>query len=154
MKPVTLAAALAFLLPVVASAGGEEIEIYRGEEFTSPGADLEEELHFVRVFTATPDILEKQPKTQVLSKPDLSAAKAMEIAEASLELSGTSHSAYLTKLELHQVTSTDPYHPTITLLFYVADFKVDGSDVQRVILMDGTVVKPQLTRLQPREGTR
>jgi hypothetical protein len=147
LKWMAFAMALAVSPPLVATAE-EKIEIHRGEEFTSPGAGREEELRFVRVFTVGKEQLATQPKADFRSKPPLSAAKAIELAEASLEPSNTdgNDNAHVTKLELRQ-PGRDPNASAISVAFYVVDFHVDGSEVQRLVLMDGTVVKPQLTRL-------
>ena len=149
MKWMAIAVALAVFQPLLATAEEDEIVIHRGEEFTSPGVGPKEELRFVRVFTVSREHWGKQAKVHPLSKPPLSAAKALELAEASLEPSGTDgdDDVHVTKLELHYQPSGDPRAPGSSVPYYVVDFHVDGSEVQRLVLMDGTVLKPQLTRV-------
>jgi hypothetical protein len=133
------------------AAGAEEILIYRGEEITLSEEGSKEELRFVREFFINREQGAKQPKAHINlgQKPPLSAAKAMELAEASLEPSQSDgdDDVHVTKLQLHYQSVGDPQVPTLSIAYYVVNFHVDGSEVQRLVLMDGTVVKPQLTRL-------
>jgi hypothetical protein len=147
---------LAVFQPLAASAGDEEIEIHRGEEFTSPGAGPKEELRFVRVFTVSWELWDRQPKANPRAKPPLPFSKALELAKASWDPAGTSgeDNVYLTKLELCTQPTRDP-DDSSSVAFYVVNFHVDDGEVERVVLMDGTVVKPQLTRLPaPAENER
>jgi hypothetical protein len=132
-------------------AAGEEILIYRGEEITLSEEESKEELRFVREFFISREQGVKQRKVHANlgEKPPLSAARAMELAEASLEPSQSDgdDDAHVTKLELRHRPVGDPQAPELSISYYVVNFHVDGSEVQRLVLMDGTVVKPQLTRL-------
>jgi hypothetical protein len=156
LKRMALSIVLAAALPVVATAE-EEIEIHRGEEFTSPGAGYKEVLHYVRVITVNWNLWDKQPRANPRAKPPLSVGKALELAEASLDPSDTagSDNLHVTKLELLHQPSRDPDKPESTVAFYVVNFHVNDSDVPRAVLMDGTVLKPQLTRIPAKaEGKR
>ena len=59
--------------------------------------------------------------------------------------------AHVTKLELLTRSVREPNNPTLSISFYLVTFLVDGSEIQRVVLMDGTVVKSQLTRIPAKE---
>jgi hypothetical protein len=150
MKRVALAGALIATTPVVAG-GKDEALIYRSAEFALSEEGPKEDIHFVREFFIGREQWEKQQKihANLHGKPPLSAAKAMELAEANLEPSQSDgdDDVHVTKLELHHRSVGDPQAPALSISYYVVDFNVDGSEVQRVVLMDGTVVKPQLTRL-------
>ncbi|MCW1924593.1 hypothetical protein OKA05_18660 [Luteolibacter arcticus] len=141
--------ALAVALPVTVFADEEEIVIHRSEEFTLSDGAPKEEIHFVRKFAMSRAQWEKLPKAHTPAKPALSAAKAIELAEASLDPSETDRadSFHVEKLELRHQPAGDPPRP---ISFYLVDFKVDGSEVPRLVLMDGTVVKPELVRLPPK----
>jgi len=152
MKRIAAAVMLA-ALPFHLATGDTEFEIHRSEEFTSPGAGPNEELHYVRIFTVDSGIWNKQPKADPLVKPPLPAAKALELAEASLDSSTMNRldNAHVTKLELLTRSVREPNNPTLSISFYLVTFLVDGSEIQRVVLMDGTVVKSQLTRIPAKE---
>ncbi|MEK7951962.1 hypothetical protein [Luteolibacter soli] len=149
MKRLVFLAILFLALPRVAIAGEDEVEIYRSEEFTSPGADDNEVLHFVRVFTVNWGLWKQQPRAIPRAKPPLSAVKVLELAEASLDSSDISGSdnLHVTKLELRNQPSRDQAHPDIPVAFYVVTFHVNDNDILRAVLMDGTVLKPQLTKI-------
>jgi hypothetical protein len=135
-------------LPLVATAE-EEIEIHRGEEFTSPGAGHNEVLHYVRVITVSWSLWDKQPRADPRAKPPLPVTKALELAEASLDPSDTagSDNLHVTRLELLTQPSRNPDKPRGDVAFYVVNFHVNDNDILRAVLMDGTVLKPQLTRI-------
>jgi hypothetical protein len=137
---------LALSLPATAGPD-EEVVIHRGKEFNSPGLGLKEEIRFVREFAVNRETRNEQPEFHPPFKPPLSSAKATELAQATLDASASDGYGEVRarKLELlHHPTGKDGGS---AILFYVVDFIVDGSEVQRLVLMDGTVVKPRLTKL-------
>jgi hypothetical protein len=142
--------------PLHTSAGEHEFEIHRGEEFTLSEEGPREDIRFVRRFIISREQWEKQPRADPRAKPPLSAAKALELAEASLEPSQSDgdDDVHMTKLELRHRSVGDPHLRELSITYYVVDFHVDGSEVQRLVLMDGTVVKSQLKRLPAKTPDR
>jgi hypothetical protein len=148
IKSITIAATLLAVSPLAATAE-EEIEIHRGEQFTSPGAGHNEVLQYVRVITVDWNLWDTQPRAKPRTKPPLSFRKALELAEASLDPSETagSDNLHVTKLELRTLPIREPNDAASNVAFYVATFQVNETEIQRAVLMDGTVLKPQLTRI-------
>jgi hypothetical protein len=150
VKPVAVAGALFATSPLV-TAGEDRMLIFRGAEFTLAEDGAKEGIPFVREFFIGREQWENQRKVHadLHEKPPLTAAKAMELAEASLDPSQSDgdDNVHVIKLELHHRSVDDPRVPTLSISYYVVDFNVDGSEVQRLVLMDGTVVKSELTRV-------
>ena len=52
-----------------------------------------------------------------------------------------------TKLELLTRERKDPRGVPAQVPFYLIEMNISGSEVQRVVLMDGTVIKPSLRQV-------
>jgi len=147
-RSVRLKASIIALLVVGGGALAEdqprEILIHEGPVFTTPGLGPKEEIEFTKEFPVDPETLKKQPPVHdASSKLPVTAEKAIELAKADTEAGGRPDEKVVVRLELlpfkrDQNGSTS---------YYLIELKVDGSEVHRVVLMDGTVVKSRLRRL-------
>jgi hypothetical protein len=79
----------------------------------------------------------------VTGKIPLSAEKAIELAKASTDAGNPTGEKNLVRLELLSLKRAQNGNT----LYYLVEFNVDGSEVHRVVLMDGTVVKSRLRQL-------
>jgi hypothetical protein len=122
-----------------------EILIHEGPVFTSPGLGPEEEITYIKEFPVPAAKLEKHPQPlDGKSRRQLSAAKAIELAEASVETGDGPVEKKVVRLELlHHGPNKERGIP-----YYLIELNVQGSEIHRVILMDGTVVKSRLRRMK------
>lgn len=120
-----------------------EILIHEGPVFTTPGLGPNEEITFTKEFPVDAATLEKQPSLMVTGKIPLSAEKAIELAKASTDAGNPTGEKNLVRLELLSLKRAQNGNT----LYYLIEFNVDGSEVHRVVLMDGTVVKSRLRQL-------
>ena len=146
---VAIAAAMIFV-----HAGAKEILIHSGptvstpdlEPYTphpSPGGS-EKELKFIYEFPVDSEILAKMPNDHTNPVP-LSATKAIELASKSAEVEERKDPFPVRKLEL--LTFDVGPQP---IRYYLVTLMTDRSaETHRVVLMDGTVVKPKLRRTDP-----
>ncbi|RYD27258.1 MAG: hypothetical protein EOP87_21450 [Verrucomicrobiaceae bacterium] len=73
-------------------------------------------------------------------KLDLSAIKAIEVATATVDL-GQRKDFKVVRLELLKSTTPQPVD------FYLIEMLVNGSAEHRIVLMDGSVLKPRLKKI-------
>lgn len=120
-----------------------EILIHQGPVFTTPGLDPEEEIEFTKEFPVDPGTLKKQSPLMLTDKLPLSAEKAIELAKASADAGNPPAEKNLVRLELLAFKRDQDGNT----LYYFIELNVDGNEVHRVVLMDGTVVKSRLRQL-------
>lgn len=156
-----LLAALLMALPLP-SRGQEskEIKIYEGAVFTSPSDDpvltsrpgeAQRDLKFVREFLVDSGLWQRQftLASETPSEPlPLSAEKAIELARASAESGYTGPQKNVTKLELLTREREAPKGGKAYVPFYFIEMNISGSEVQRLVLMDGTVIKSSLRQVK------
>ena len=130
-------------LTAVAEAPPAEILIHEGPVFTTPGLELNEEITFTKEFPVDAATLEKQPVVSLTGKIPLSAEKAIELAKDSADAGNPPGEKNLVRLELLQLKRALKGNT----LYYLVELNVDGNEVHRVVLMDGTVVKSRLRQL-------
>jgi hypothetical protein len=130
-------------LAVMAEDPPPEILIHEGPVFTTPGLELNEVVEFTKEFPVDAAILKRQPSLMVTDKLPLSAEKAIELAKASADPGDPPGEKNVVRLELLSL-KLDQNGGT---LYYLIELNVDGNEVHRVVLMDGTVVKSRLRQL-------
>lgn len=134
-----------FLLGWVAQAEEipPEILIHEGPVFTTPGLGPNEEITFTKEFPVDAATLGRQPFVSLTDKLPLSAEKAIELAKASADAGDPPGEKNLVSLELLSLKRAQNGNT----LYYFLELNVDGNEVHRVVLMDGTVVKSRLRQL-------
>jgi hypothetical protein len=110
-----------------------EILIHQGPVFTTPGLEPNEEITFTKEFPVDTATLKRQPFLSLTDKLPLSPEKAIELAKASADV----------RLELISLKRAQNGNT----LYYFIELNVDGNEIHRVVLMDGTVVKSRLRQL-------
>ena len=147
LPKASIIASLLFGWVALAEDEPREILIHEGPVFTTPGLGPKEEIEFTKEFPVDAETLKKQPLVyDASSKLPLSAEKAIELAKASVEAGSKPDGRNVVRLELLPFRR-DRNGSTS---YYLIELKVDGSEVHRVVLMDGTVVKSRLRRLSVR----
>ena len=120
-----------------------EILIHEGPVFTTPGLEPKEEIEFTKEFPVDAATLKKQSSLMLTDKLPLSAEKAIELAKASADAGDPPGVKNLVRLELLSFKRDQDGNT----LYYFIELNVDGNEVHRVVLMDGTVVKSRLRQL-------
>ena len=146
--------ALAAITTVVAlcSAGAKEVLIHSGPTVSSPEASLYsplpdaekhgKDLTFIYEFFVEWEILGKVPQERFGAEP-LPASKAIELASKSAEVAERETPFPVKKLELLFLDASSKRIP-----YYLITLLTDGSaETHRVVLMDGSIVKPRLRRI-------
>ncbi len=133
------------LLGWVAQAGDQpaEILIHEGPVFTTPGLEPKEEIKFTKEFPVDAGTLKKQRFLMLTDKLPLSAGKAIELAKASADAGNPPAEKNVVRLELLPFKDDQ----NSSTLYYFIELNVDGNEIHRVVLMDGTVVKSRLRQL-------
>jgi hypothetical protein len=145
MEKTLFQAAMAVVLSLTAIAEVDpaEILIHEGPVFTTPGLELNEEIRFTKEFPVDAATLEKQRFVSLTNKLPLSAEKAIELAKASVETGDSLGETNVIRLELLPFKRAKNGNT----LYYLIELNAVGSEVHRVVLMDGTVVKSRLRQL-------
>ena len=145
MAKISFQAAMAVLLSLtaIAEVAPAEILIHEGPVFTTPGLGPNEEIKFTKEFPVDAATLERQPFVSLTDKLPLSAEKAIELAKASADAGDPPGEKNLVSLELLSLKRARNGNT----LYYFIELNVDGNEVHRVVLMDGTVVKSRLRQL-------
>ncbi len=120
-----------------------EILIHEGPVFTTPGLEPNEEITFTKEFSVDAAALKRQPFLMATGKIPLSAEKAIELAKASTDAGNPPGEMNVVRLELLPLKRAQNGNT----LYYLIELNVDGNEVHRVVLMDGTVVKSRLRQL-------
>jgi hypothetical protein len=120
-----------------------EILIHEGPLFTTPGLGPNEEIKFTKEFPVDAGTLKKQPSLMLTAKLPLSAEKAIELVRADAEAGDGPGEKNVVRLEL-----LSHGHRSGGILYYLIELNVKGSEVHRVVLMDGTVVRSRLRRME------
>lgn len=135
-----------FLAILTGGVTGEEVLLHNGPEVSLgvesiAGIDgTEKELVFRKKFFIDSAALAKlPPSSQPVGNPAISLDKALEIAKATVDL-GERKEFKLVRQELLKSTTPRPVD------FYLIEMLVNGSTEHRIILMDGSVIKPRLTQ--------
>jgi len=123
-----------------------EFLIHEGPVFTTPGLELNEEITFTKEFPVDAATLNQQPSLMVTGKIPLSAEKAIELAKDSADSGNPPGEKNVVRLELLSLKRAQNGNT----LYYLIELNVDGNEVHRVVLMDGTVVKSRLRQLPAR----
>lgn len=161
-----LIAASLMALPLSSPAQeSKEIKIYEGPVFTSPSDDpiltsrpgeAQHDLKFVREFMVDSGLWHRQftLTSERLGEPlPLSAEKAIELARASADSGSAGPQKNVTKLELlTRKRDEDQKGDRDYVPFYLIEMNISGSEVQRVVLMDGTVIKSSLRQVKDDVG--
>jgi hypothetical protein len=121
-----------------------EVLFHTGPTVSTPVSSLEspektsEELEFIKQFFIDSGLLEKLPPAiDTTASAPLGAIRAIELAGQSGDLD-KSRTFVVKRLEF--LTSTTPKRVD----FYLVEMQVNGSTEHRIVLMDGTVLKPRL----------
>ena len=141
---------MALTLPSRGEEERKETIVYKGPVFTSPADTPGQDLKFVREFTVDSGLWQRQftMTTDSLGEPvPLSAEKAIELARASGEQGFSGAQKNVTKLELLTLERESPKGSRARVPFYLIEMNISGSEVQRIVLMDGTVIKPSLRQV-------
>jgi hypothetical protein len=133
-------------LAAMADDSPAEILIHEGPVFTTPGLEPKEEIEFTKEFPVDAATLKKLPYVSLTDKLPVSAAKAIELAKDSADAGDPPAEKNLVRLELLEFKRDQDG----TTLYYFIELNVDGNEVHRVVLMDGTVVKSRLRQLSAR----
>ena len=120
-----------------------EILIHQGPVFTTPGLEPNEEITFTKEFPVDAATLNKQASLMLTGKLPLAAEKAIELAKASADAGNPPGEKNVVRLELLPLNRAQNGNT----LYYLIELNVDGNEVHRVVLMDGTVVKSRLRQL-------
>ena len=120
-----------------------KVLIHEGPVFTTPGLGPDEEIEFTKEFPVDAGTLKKQSSLMLTDKLPLSAEKAIELAKASADAGDPPGEKNLVRLELLSFKRDQDGNT----LYYFIELNVDGNEVHRVVLMDGTVVKSRLRQL-------
>lgn len=129
----------------------KEIKVYEGPVFISPSDDGRGDLKFIREFMVDAGLWHRQftLSDERLSEPlPLPAEKAIELARASADSGYTGPQKNVTKLELLTREREDPKGHKSYVPFYFIEMIIGGSEVQRLVLMDGTVIKSSLRQVK------
>ena len=121
-----------------------EILIHQGPVFTTPGLEPNEEITFTKEFPVDTATLKRQPFLSLTDKLPLSPEKAIELAKASADAGDPPGEKNVVRLELISLKRAQNGHT----LYYFIELNVDGNEIHRVVLMDGTVVKSRLRQLR------
>lgn len=134
------------LLAAIATAG--EVLIHRGTEVKSPGLGPEEELVFRREFFVDETLLDAQPDVVPDSSGEipLDAQKALKLALDSVDTGDGPGVKTVTCLRLLGYRRAGG--PPRNVAFYHIGMLADGSGVERVVLMDGSVVASRLREVK------
>ena len=134
-----------------------EILIHSGPTVSTPDAELyspemdqskTKELLFQYEFLIDYDKLKKLPDANSdRTNIAISAIRAIQLASSSVEV-GDNGSLNVIRLEL--LTRSDKLIKPND--YYLITFILNGSEVHRVVLMDGSVLKPTLRRLDKKTG--
>jgi hypothetical protein len=145
LAKLLLRTGLAALLSLAAMAEDPpaEVLIHEGPVFTTPGLGPDEEIEFTKEFPVDAGTLKKQSSLMLTDKLPLSAEKAIELAKASADSGDPPGEKNLVRLELLSFKRDQDGNT----LYYFIELNVDGNEVHRVVLMDGTVVKSRLRQL-------
>ena len=127
----------------------EDVLLHRGPTVStsissSPTLDRNaEELVFVKEFHVDSSLLAKLPSTHLPpAAVPVSAERAIELAKKTVELGDSPRGFTVEKLELLTTKAGD----SKTVEYYLIEMLVNGSSETRVVLMDGSVIRPQLKR--------
>jgi len=145
--PVLACLALAF----PCSAGADEVLLHAGPTVAVPDALMldptrkadpkGDDLQFIYEFFIGMELLARLPHAS--NMPPVSAAKAIELATASVEPKPEAGGLPVRQLELLEGIQAGK-----RVGYYLITLKVDqNAETHRVVLMDGTVLKPKLRRL-------
>lgn len=136
-----------FLAILTCGVRAEEVMIHQGPEMSvgvqslAGSKESDRELVFRKQFFVDSSHLSELSQSGVpYKKPDLSAIKAIEVATATVDL-GQRKDFKVTRLELLKTTTSQPVD------FYLIEMLVNGSTEHRIVLMDGTVIKPRLKQV-------
>lgn len=133
------------------SAPAEEVLLHAGPTVAVPDAVMldptlkadpkGEDLQFIYEFFISIELLTRLPHASVV--PPLSAVKAIELATASVDPKPESNDLPVQKLELMEDNKAGK-----RISYYLITLKVDqNAETHRVVLMDGTILKPKLRRI-------
>ncbi|WAC20337.1 hypothetical protein OVA24_02960 [Luteolibacter sp. SL250] len=133
------------------SSHAEEILFHAGPTVAVPDAVMldptlkadpkGDDLQFIYEFFIGSELLARLPHASGM--PPLSAAKAIELASASVEPKPESGGLPVRKLDLMEDNKAGK-----RISYYLITLKVDdNAESHRVVLMDGTVLKPKLRRI-------
>lgn len=151
---VGMKAILGILFACLAVATAEEVVIYTGPEFTtledSMGDDAKEPgITFVREFATTEEILQKQPKGERWeSVSPLAAEKAIVRARAQVAEDDGRGDPIVTQLRLLRQDGKPFSELNAGVHFYLVEMQLKGNSFERLVLMDGTVVRSRLKRVK------
>jgi hypothetical protein len=145
-------ACLALVFPC--SSHAEEILFHAGPTVTVPDAVMLDptlkadpkgnDLQFIYEFFISPELLARLPHAS--AAPPLSAAKAIELASASVEPKPKSGVLPVRTLDLMEGNKAGR-----KISYYLITLKVDdNAESHRVVLMDGTVLKSRLRNITER----
>lgn len=136
-----------FLAILTCGVRAEEVMIHEGPEMSVGVQSLagfkesDRELVFRKQFLVDSVRLSELSQSGVpYNKADLSAIKAIEAATATVDL-GQRKDFKVTRLELLKSPAPQPVD------FYLIEMLVNGSTEHRIVLMDGTVIKPRLKQV-------
>lgn len=139
---------LALFALIVLSSPGEEVLLHTGPTVSTPissSASLDnttEELTFVKQFHIDSDALSKLPAAGLTNaSAPVSAARAIELASRSV-IVGEPRSFNVRRLELLVSSTTLPKR----IDYYLIEMEMNGTAEHRIILMDGSVIKPRLKK--------
>ncbi len=135
---------VAIFISTFPAASAAEILLHDGPDVSialqspSKAANVEDGLAFKKQFYVDPETLRKQPPTiDTLSNPATNASTAINAAKATVDL-GQKETFRVVRLELLRSTTEKPVD------FYLIEMLVNGSTEHRIVLMNGTVIKPRL----------
>ena len=134
------------------AAGAKEVMVHSGPRVASPEASLYspfpdsekhgKDLTFIYEFFVEPEILGRIPENRFDADP-LPASRAIELASKSAEVAERKTLFPVKKMELLFFGAGSK-----RIRYYLITLLTDGSaETHRVVLMDGTVVKPRLRRI-------
>ncbi|GAA5120000.1 hypothetical protein JIN84_21015 [Luteolibacter yonseiensis] len=130
------------LLAGLSSAG--EVLLHNGPTVSTPVSSMEspektsKELEFIKQFFIDTGLLEKLPPAiDTTASAPLGAIRAIELAGKSDDLDKSR--AFVVKRLEFLTTATAK-----RVDFYLVEMQVNGSTEHRIVLMDGTVLKPRL----------
>lgn len=149
-RPFALAAITTIL--AFGHATAKEVMIHSGPKVDTPEASLYsplpdsekhgKDLTFIYEFFVEWETLAKIPQERFEAEP-FPASKAIELASKSAEVAEREALFPVKKLELMFLEASSKRIP-----YYLVTLLTDGSaETHRVVLMDGTVVKPRLRRI-------
>lgn len=145
----TLVPRIASLILALASGAlGAEVLLHDGpdvstsiESFSKTG-DVKEDLVFRKQFFISHSTLETLPGViDQITDPAISATRAIETAKETVDL-GQKKGFRVVRLEFLTTTTTPK-----PVDFYLIEMLVNGSAEHRIVLMDGSVLKPRLKQV-------